>query len=401
MRVLFVTWAWGSHFNPLVPFGWALRGAGHEVMVVSHPSFAPTIAGSGLPALLAGADVDTVAILQDTLQKIGWHQKRQGRNAMDYGKYGATELHSAAGLRRGMTVLRIAAHSAEAMADDTVRFTDGWRPDAVVYEPFGFLGPVLAARLDVPAVRLLWTVDFLSSIGDVEDELLGELATRIGAPRVNAVGDITLDPCPPRLQVDDDLERQPMRYVPYNGPAVEPSWLRRPKRRTRICVTFGTSIDGLALNSSLLGPSVVRALAEHDVEIVVAVVESQREQFGELPDNVISLGRVPLDQALADCDAIVHQGGGGTIMTAMKNALPQFVMPILPDTMFNAQHVAATGAGTYLWGGDATPERLSAELNAFLDGLDGYREAAVEMHAEHLAMPTPADAVRFLQERVR
>jgi UDP:flavonoid glycosyltransferase YjiC (YdhE family) len=137
------------------------------------------------------------------------------------------------------------------------------------------------------------------------------------------------------------------------------------------------------------------------VETVVAVVDSKRELFGELPANVVNLGRVPLDQVLPDCDAIVHQGGGGTTMTAMKNGLPQFVLPILPDTMFNAQHVTATGAGTYLWGADATPDRLATELGQFLAGLDGYRDAAAEMRAEHLAMPSPAEVVPLLEKRIR
>ncbi|WP_211231818.1 nucleotide disphospho-sugar-binding domain-containing protein [Amycolatopsis balhimycina] len=387
-----------------MPFGWALRAAGHEVMVASHPSFAPTITAAGLPALPAGRHVDLVEVLRDTLAKAGWydkHRQEQRKAKADKNWSDAQRLGSGAGMRRGLNVLRVAADSAAAMADDTVRFIDRWRPDAVVYEPFGFLGPLIAARLDVPALRLLWTVDFLHSVGDVEEELLGELAARIGAPRINAVGDLTLDPCPPRLQVVDDLERQPMRYVPYNGPAVEPAWLRRPKRRRRICVTWGTSIDGLALNDGLLAPAVVRELGKHDVETVVAVVESQRELFGELPENVVNLGRVPLDQALADCDAIIHQGGGGTTMTAVKNGVPQFVLPILPDTMFNAQHVAASKAGTYLWGGDAWGERLTHELGQYLADLDRYQEEAAQMRAEHLAMPSPADVVSLLEKRVR
>lgn len=391
MRVLFVTWAWGSHFNPTVPFGWALRAAGHEVLVASHPAFAPTITGAGLPALPVGEHVDLAAVLKETLAKSGWKPRPDGRHQGD----------DTIKRRRGLTALRIAAGSADAMADDAVRFAESWRPDAVVYEPMAFLGPLLAARLDVPAVRLLWTVDFLNAIGEVEDEILGDLATRLKAPRINAIGDITLDPCPPRLQVADDLVRQPMRYVPYNGPAVEPAWLRAPRRRPRICVTWGTSIDGMGLNDNFLAPAVVRALAGHDVETVVAVVDAQRELFGVPPENVVHIGRVPLDQLLPGCDAIIHQGGGGTTMTAVKNGLPQFVVPYLPDTMFNARHIEGTGAGTFLWGADATVDRLEAELGQFLAGMDGYRDAAAKLHAEHLAMPAPAAVVSLLEKRIR
>ena len=398
MRVLFVTWAWGSHFNPMVPLGWALRSAGHEVMVASHPAFAPTITAAGLPALPAGEHRDLGEILQDTLTRSGWYanrhrRRRPGRQVQPDG----TDRDSGSAMRRGITVLRIAADSAEAMADDTVRFADRWQPDAVVYEPFGLLGPLLAARLDVPAARLLWTVDFLSTIGDVEQELLGDLATRIGATRINALGDVTLDPWPVPWPASHGSRRQPMRYVPYNGPAAEPAWLRRPKRRPRICVTWGTSLAGLGLNDDLLAPAVVHALGRHDVETVVAVVDSQRALFGVLPGNVVHIGRVPLDQLLPSCDAIVHQGGGGTTMTAVKNGLPQFVLPTLPDTTFNAEHVAGTGAGTYLPDAGTQTEMLSARLDEFLAGLDGYREKAAQLQADHLAMPGPAEVVPMLE----
>jgi len=58
MKVLFTTWAWPSHFFPLVPLAWALRAAGHEVRVASGPELAGTIRASGLPAVSVGTPVD-------------------------------------------------------------------------------------------------------------------------------------------------------------------------------------------------------------------------------------------------------------------------------------------------------------------------------------------------------
>jgi UDP:flavonoid glycosyltransferase YjiC (YdhE family) len=267
----------------------------------------------------------------------------------------------------------------------------------VVFEPTAFLGPLLGAALGVPALRHLWTIDFLRDIREVEDELLCAVTGRLGLGSVSALGDRTVDPCPSRLQVDYDNPRVPIRYVPYNGPAVEPDWLRVPPRRPRICVTWGTTVSGLSLDNAFLAPAVVRALARHDVEVVVAVVEAQRELFGELPGNVVHLGPVPLDVLLPTCDAIVHQGGGGTLMTAMKAGVPQFVVPYIPDTTFNGKQLAATGAGRYLYGGEATEERLDAELDDFLAGLDGYRRDAGRLREEHLAQPAPAQVVADLE----
>nr|WP_181726596.1 hypothetical protein [Micromonospora provocatoris] len=52
------TWGWRSHFYSLVPLGWALQAAGHEVRVASHPSMAATISTAGLAAVPLGEDVD-------------------------------------------------------------------------------------------------------------------------------------------------------------------------------------------------------------------------------------------------------------------------------------------------------------------------------------------------------
>ena len=89
-------------------------------------------------------------------------------------------------------------------------------------------------------------------------------------------------------------------------------------------------------------PRVVRALAGLDVEVVVAVLESQRELFTEMPANVRSVGPVPLHLLLPTCDAIIHQGGGGTLMTALVSGLPQLVVPTFPDQAFSARQLAAS-----------------------------------------------------------
>jgi UDP:flavonoid glycosyltransferase YjiC (YdhE family) len=389
MRVLFTTWAWGSHFNPMVPLGWALRAAGHEVIVVSHPGFAPTIARAGLSALPAGGPVDLAAELSDAIRRSTWKP----------GVHNAGTVHDPIKQRRGLTVLRMAAASADAMADDTLRFTQTWRPDCVVFEPTAFLGPVLAGALGVPSYRLLWTVDFSASITVVEDELLGGLAARLGAPRVNALGDGTLDPCPPRLQTEYGNARQPMRYVPYNGPATVPMWLRAHPRRPRICVTWGTSLQGMGMQDRVLAARVAAALATRNVEVVLAVTEEQSKALGPLPANVIHAGRVPLHLLLPSCTAVVHQGGGGTLMTAMDAGVPQFILPFVPDTVLNAHQVAGTGAGMQLWSGDLSDSDLNAALAGFLDDLEPYRAGAARLRAEHLDQPTPLETVRELERQ--
>jgi UDP:flavonoid glycosyltransferase YjiC (YdhE family) len=283
-----------------------------------------------------------------------------------------------------------------------VSFARYWRPDLVVFEPTSFVGPLVARLLGVPAVRHLWTADFTAQLDLVERWLLGPLFARFGLDEIGVLGDLTLDPCPPRLEVADDLPRQPIRYVPYNGRSVLPGWLREPPARRRVCVTWGGSLTGVGLTDRMSHvPRVVRALGGLDVEVVVAVLESQRELFTELPANVRSVGPVPLHLLLPTCDAIIHQGGGGTLMTALVCGLPQLVVPSIPDQAFNARQLAGTGAGRCLPGGEAVTEAAVAEhAGSILDDA-AYRDAARVLQAEALALPAPADVVPILEQLAR
>jgi UDP:flavonoid glycosyltransferase YjiC (YdhE family) len=371
MRVLFTSWAAGGHFAPLVPMGWALRAAGHEVFVACHPRDSAPIIQCGLAALPLGRDLDTFDLL------------RSGRA----GRGGEPAPRGYAGMVA--TALRVAEH----LAGDLLAFSRTWRPDLVLFEPASLIGPLVAQVLGIPAVRQLWCCDFTAPVTGFPASVRGELPARLGVTELRTAGDLTLDPCPPRLQVLDDLPRQPIRYLPYNGPAVIPGWLREPPARARLCLSWGTSLHGLDPRLMLHVPAVVSALGELDAEIVVAVTEAQRPLFTELPGNVRWVGSVPLHLLLPSCDAIVHQGGGGTLMTAATYGVPQVVVPSIRDQVFNAQYVAASGCGIHIPGGpDADLAGLVSGIVEVL-GDPGYREAARLLRAECASRPTPAQVV--------
>ncbi|MEU5050266.1 nucleotide disphospho-sugar-binding domain-containing protein [Streptomyces sp. NPDC021096] len=373
MRALFITWPWGSHLYPMTPFGWALRAAGHEVVVAAQPAFAPTITQAGLVALPVGEDVD----VKDRLRR-AHQQDSLERSAIEH---------------RGAAAVQAATDCAVAIAEDTYRFAEHWRPDFVVYEPMAYLGPGIARDFGIPALRLLWATDFLASITDpdrTEEDLLGGLTTRRELEASNAFGDLTLDPCPPQLQVAADLPRQGMRYVPYNGPAKLPHRLRTPAQRPRIVVTWGGSLHQLGWQRAFLAPRIVAALAGRDIEVVVAVLDDQRDSFTSLPDNVIHVGPVALHLLLPSCAAIIHQGGAGTTMAAVSYGVPQLILAWAADAIVNASQVEATGSGRRLWPDDLDDAGLADALDEFFDNLDGHQECADRLHQDHLALPTPA-----------
>ena len=78
-----------------------------------------------------------------------------------------------------------------------------------------------------------------------------------------ADSDLVLDPCPTAMQLPPGRSpRQPLQFVPYNGVAEHPPWLRYPPARPRVCVTWGTLMFEVDREDLFLAPRVVDALAK-------------------------------------------------------------------------------------------------------------------------------------------
>src|SRR5437763_75827 len=211
MRVLMSSWAWPSHYMPLVPLGWALRAAGHDVRVASQPALARVITDSGLVAVPVGKDLD--------------HAEVQ---------------------RQAMAGLHLTAVPAAPAPGASMR---GW---------------------------------------------------------------------------------QPVRYMPYNGPAVLPDWLQEPSQRRRVCVSWGTSTTRIGGPELFVPPKVIDAVRDLDMELVVTLRAADVAALGDVPHGVRVVDSLPLHLVLPFCDALVHQGGNGTLLTAALYGVPQLVLPQLP-----------------------------------------------------------------------
>ncbi|WP_338757424.1 nucleotide disphospho-sugar-binding domain-containing protein [Nocardia vulneris] len=392
MRVLLATWNMPGHLYPMVPLGWALRASGHDVVVVSNPDLVPAIVGAGLPALGAGPEFDSYARLRDELARRSWKPAAPEPTS---DPVAAAERAR----RRRLNGFRLAAAAAQAQAPEAVAFARRWQPDLIVFEPAGFVGPLIGTLLDVPTVRHLWSIDFTAPIAEFEEDLIGELAAPYGLTRIGVNGDSTLDPAPTRLQVTDRQVRDPIRFVPYNGPAVLEPWLLEPPARPRVGITWGTSQSRLGFDHMVLAPRVVRALARRDVELAVAVTADQRKLFDHIPDNVVHLGPAPLHQLASTCSVLVDQGGAGGVLTALVNGLPQLVISQMPDEVFHGHHVRDSGAGLHLPGGDLTEAEIAAAVDRLFE--DEFHTAAGELRDDMLARPTPLAVVERLERLAR
>ncbi len=398
MKILFMPLTGNSTYFQLVPLAWACRAAGHEVRVACRPPV-EAVTGSGMPAVPAGGGYDYVAGLREAHQTAGG---RLGRApTLEDLKTLPPELLRQ--LRDRQLVPHIKA--AEEVVDDLVPFVRHWRPDLVVALPHVLAAPVVAAVAGVPLVRHEFGPDFSRHIGfpglglDVEQwpADLRRLYEAYGVrPQADAAAR-TIDPCPAGMQVVDLPGRLPVRFTPYNGAGVLPDWLCRPAAGRRVCVSWTTSSTALVGRQSFLVPKILDGLASLDVEVVATVATADRELLGPVPDNVRLVSDLPLNLLLSTCDTIVHHGGSGTLLTAAYFGLPQIIVPVVLDDIFNAGRLAATGAGRHLPVAQADADAVKAIASSVLFEDEAPREAAARLRAEILAQPAPASLVGVLE----
>jgi UDP:flavonoid glycosyltransferase YjiC (YdhE family) len=351
-----------GHIFPQIPTAWALRAAGHEVLLAA-PSNPDRVANAGLPVVDPAPDFDFRGLfLAYVARHQGAHQSR---------------LDSVTGL--------FAAVSAPSV-DEVVRLATDWRPELIIRGPLEGAGGIAAAVLGVPAV--------VHGIGPGQDlaltdgvaERLIETYQRFGAePGPTAA---FLDISPPSLRAPDGAGL-PLRYVPFNGGGVLDPWLTTPRTRQRITVTFGTVVPMTAGVGAL--ERLTRAAAEVDAEFVFALGGADPAALGELPPNVRVVGWVPLNALLAGSDAVVHHGGAGTTMTALAAGVPQLVLPQGADQFLNAEVVARAGVGEVVTAQDLDAARLTALLAD-----SGKRAAASKIVDELAGQPSPAEVVAQL-----
>jgi UDP:flavonoid glycosyltransferase YjiC (YdhE family) len=397
MRALFTVVGWPTHYFPMVPLAWAFRAAGHEVRVAGEAGLAEAITSSGLPAVAVGEDVELGQMYRTVLG--GLRDRRTGQTAT-LGNWKQTRDHGLDGANAIMQ--RILFAVADAMMPDLAAFARSWQPDLVVWDPSTFAGGIVARHLGVLSVRHLWGPDIVRA-SNLDTEWIPEfqdLFARYGVDWTEGLDDLTVDPCPARLQVIDAPGRLPARYVPYNGPGGVPRWLWEPPRKPRVCVTWGTGTTHVSGKDLFLVPHFLHALAGSDLEIVVTLSPAAAASLDRLPANARVVQMQPLHLLLPTCSAIVHQGGGGTTLTAALAGVPQVVLPQLPDQYISAAKLAEAGAGRQAGTGDAALAMIGEDVAEVL-GDPRYGRAAAALREDMMAQPSYAQIAADLASRTQ
>jgi UDP:flavonoid glycosyltransferase YjiC (YdhE family) len=404
MRLLFTTYAERAHLLPMVPLAWSCLTAGHEVRVATTPSLIETVERTGLPAVSVGHDIDV--------------ETRLARGDLAPRNARADDPADAVQARVLENMAQLMFDHCNAMSGDLVAYGKSWKPDLVVFDPVTYAGSVAAEVLGVPSVGHLYGMARLLRLelrGLTSAEPLPgylELFHRFGVePRIDPTA--WVDPRPESLRWSEEdavlpaasiKQRIPMRYIPYNGPGAVPGWLRTPADKPRVCITWGTTQQRkMGVGVIDFFREVVHAVAELDVEVLVTVGAAKKEyveRLGTLPANVRPVGWVPLNMLLAGCDAIVHTGGTGTMMTAAACGVPQLGITRILEGVYNTDQLVSTGSAIKL-------SEEGADLGEVRDAVSAlvhdpkYREAAARLRAEIEAQPSPNDVVPSLLDVVR
>lgn len=421
MRVVLTHHAATAHLFLVVAVGWALKAAGHEVVVAGQPEIIDPILRTGLTAVEVGTLSDLAGLMaslpaEQTIFGSGYDiaELRPEKLTYEYVRDCLAAFTS---------TLALDTITEEAMYDDLVDFAKEWRPDLVIWDSITFPGPVAAQAVGAAQVRSLFGHDHWGRLyslflklraeqpgnvteNPVKDWLSAKL-DRYGLPFHDdlVLGQATIDSLPAWMRFPINHEHltheyKTMRFVPYNGPSLIPDWLKQPAPdRPRVCFTLGVSgrevWDGAG---SIRAQDLFDAVADLDIEVVATLKANQLEPGVKIPDNVRVVERVPLNALLPTCSAIIHHGGVGTTGTAIVHGVPHLVVPaVLWDESTVARAIAERGATIVLDREDASVTTLRRDLLRLLNE-PSFKQSAVRIQHEMAAAPTPHDLVAELVE---
>jgi UDP:flavonoid glycosyltransferase YjiC (YdhE family) len=403
VRVLCCVSDYPTHYFPLVPLGWALQAAGHELLVCAGPAQAPALERAGLTPVPCGPDVDPVTDARWLAYSLARQGLRAGQLPALNPETGEelTDLddfdHSGFAARRQKELALIGEARTRAVLD----LASEYRPDLVLHDLVAAEAVVAAHLSGVPSVCHLWGLTGTAETTPGLDSLAADVPAPVRKlidmdPDEPAIR-LVLDPTPPPIVPPTGAQRMSVRYVPYNGPGALTEPPRFAASRPRVAVVWGSAIRKINGPKSFVVPELVEALVSRDVDVVLAVGAEEVALLGPLPPNVQVLSQYPLRLLLPHCTAVVHHGGAGSALTAAAAGLPQLVVAFGPMELRSAERIADAGVGVALPGAYVSVDAIREAVGELLDRPE-LAAAAAEMGRANAELPSPADVVPLLEQ---
>ena len=359
-----------GHAYPLVPLALALERAGATVVFATGEDL-----GRRLPVrTVAGAEQSWS--FSDATSELA-------RRMADAG------VRSDRNLGRTLFVELCAPHVTDVMTAVLQRE----RPDLVVFEQTDVGAAIAAHRTGTRAV-----CQAIVGWGRQWSDIYDSVAALVDVPSPGVLAEALIDPHPPFLADHEATSPFPtiaMRPTAWSPDGPLPPWLLEPRRAPRAYVTMGTVFGNV---------EVLRAMALEvagtGCEVLVATGPGTRPgDLGDLPATVHVEQEVPQVQVLPHVDVVVHHGGTGTIIGSLGQGLPQVIVPQGADQFWNADHLAAEGAGRAI-PPEAPSGAVAVAVAALLEDEAPERAAARRLGDVIRRMPGPDTVAGRLAQHV-
>lgn len=366
MRVLFFSLPAHGHVLPLLPLATAARRAGHDTAVVTGAALIETVAP--LQVLPVGPTSDV--LMAEVARRTGG-----GNPGTDPTPALAAELF--AGVRVDLT------------ADDALAAAGAWAPDLIIAESVDFIGPLVAAALDIPWVAVAINLPLPPPmVQAMEDVVASRYRDRDLTPTSRMA---LVDPLPDVFHRDDWVP-SPDRIAVRTEPHVRPDNQQIPQLPTlghhpRVLITLGTVVDEPATLAAITDSVTAGNV---DADVVVTVGPRGINDLAE-PGRVHVVEFLPLGEILDHLDVVVAAGGTGTVLAALAAGLPMVVMPMVADQPWNAQRAEALGAAVVV----SRPDEVGVAVEHVLAN-PSFRSAAAAVAAQIHEIRTADDVITQL-----
>ena len=130
--------------------------------------------------------------------------------------------------------------------------------------------------------------------------------------------------------------------------------------------------------------------------VVAAGDHVDLDWLGPLPDQIDVRQFVQQEAVLATCDAVISHAGSGTVLGALKQALPTVSLPMGADQQLNADWLTELGLGVSLRADSVDVDQVRNALAVVLASTSMRRRLGA-MGAEISAAGSLTDALRAVE----
>jgi UDP:flavonoid glycosyltransferase YjiC (YdhE family) len=399
MRIIIPTIGTRGDIQPYIALALGLKVAGHEVMVVSHPSLRSLVDSYGVPFAPMGPDID--------LGKEAALIRGKSKNFM-------------------MGFLRVMKFSFRLLEESHAELLELCKDQDLIIVSHSAAGSIEADLLNIPTVSatlMPMAIPANDPNTSVINKMIGKLAggamglvmtrpldqirKRLGLPKMGQYGitspNLNLIPISPVVDPPNPYWETRHQMTGFWFAPAPQNW--QPAEDLAAFLQRGNPPVVISLGAMAISGDDAMQAAQITVEAVKktgirAIIQGWDEPMSqiELSENIFHGGSIPHDWLLERSAAIVHHGGFGTTSSGLKAGIPSMAVPHIIDQFIWGQKLFDLGVGP------KPLPRTKMTLEAFREALIDlttnlqYQERAQEIGVKIRAEKGVATAVSLIEE---